>query len=118
MNMKIKLFIRDTVFAATFAFVAAGALFSSCQKDESKTPQPPAPPEGMRIVDTVHFADKGATVYNFVYTSIDPYGAPVQLSAAIVLSDSVVQNRHSRGWMLYNHVSVFRADECPSPQPV
>lgn len=112
--MKIKSFISTTVFAATFAFVATVALFSSCQKDESKTPQIPAPPEGMRIVDTVHFADKGATVYNFVYTSTDPYGAPVQLSAAIVLSDSVVQNRHSRGWMLYNHVSVFRADECPS----
>ena len=113
--MKTKSFVRTSVFATTFAFVAAVALFSSCQKDENtSTPQPPAPPQGMSFTDTVHYADKGATAYNFVYTSTDPYGQPVQLSAAIVLADSVVQNRHSRGFMLYNHISVFRSDECPS----
>ena len=85
--MKTKSFVRTAVFATTFAFVAV-ALFSSCQKDEeTSTPQPPAPPQGMYIADTVHYADKGATAYNFVYTSTDPYGEPVQLSAAIVLAD-------------------------------
>ena len=113
--MKTKSFVRTSVFAATIVFVVAVALFSSCQKDENtSTSQPPAPPEGMSFTDTVHYADKGATAYNFVYTSTDPYGQPVQLSAAIVLADSVVQNRHSRGFMLYNHISVFRSDECPS----
>ena len=113
--MKTKSFVRTSVFAVTCVFVAAVALFSSCQKDdETTTPKPPAPPQGMYIADTVHYADKGATAYNFVYTSTDPYGEPVQLSAAIVLADSVVEKRRSRGFMLYNHISVFRADECPT----
>ena len=56
--MKTKSFVRATIFAATFVFVAAVALFSSCQKDdETTTPKPPAPPQGMYIADTVHYAD-------------------------------------------------------------
>ena len=95
--------------------VATGCLFFSCSKDdENPTPTRPTPPEGMYISDTVHYADNGVTAYNIVYTSTNPYGEPAMLSAAIVLGDDIVESRHSRGFMLYNHQSVFRADECPT----
>ncbi|MBO4599315.1 MAG: hypothetical protein J5641_01110 [Bacteroidales bacterium] len=99
----------------TMAAVAAAfclALFS-CQK-ENITDMPEVPPEGMYIADTVHYADEGITAYNIVYKSADPYGQPVMLSAAVVLADDIVESKHARGYLLYNHVTIFRADECPT----
>ncbi|MBR5029141.1 MAG: hypothetical protein IKX51_07975 [Bacteroidales bacterium] len=107
--------VRVMRFVAVAAVIVTSFVHFSCTKDdESPTPAPPTPPQGMYIADTVHYADNGVTAYNIVYTSTDPYGQPAMLSAAIVLGDDIVQSRRSRGFMLYNHQSVFRADECPT----
>ena len=99
--------IAVAVFAVVLCALAA------CQR-EVITETPEVPPEGMYISDTVHYDSEGITAYNIVYQSVDPYGEPAMLSAAIVLSDDIVQSKEARGFMLYNHVTIFRADECPT----
>ena len=89
-------------------------MLAACGKEPEPEVVPDTPPEGMYIADTVHYDSQGVTAYNIVYTSVDPYGHPVMLSAAILLDDEVVQSKHSRGYFLYNHFSIFRADECPT----
>ena len=93
-------------------------LMAACQNEEPEPVVPPddpiTPPEGVTIVDTVHYADIGVTAYNFTYPSVDPYGMPAVLSAAIVVGDDIVQSKHARGLLLYNHFTIFRADECPT----
>ena len=98
---------------AAVVVVAFCCFFLSCER-EVVTDIPETPPEGMYIADTVHYADEGITAYNIVYTSVDPYGQPAMLSAAILLADDIVQGKQARGLLLYNHVTIFRADECPT----
>ena len=108
---------NNNPFPYFFRMAAAAVVFCctflSCQK-ENEPVTPDVPPEGMYISDTVHYANEGITAYNIVYQSADPYGQPVMLSAAIVLSDELVQSKQARGFLLYNHFSIFRADECPT----
>lgn len=87
---------------------------SACHKEDTVPNAPNTPPEGVIVIDTVHYDDMGVTAYNFTYPSTDPYGNPVVLSAAIVVGDDIVQSKHARGLLLYNHFSIFRADECPT----
>ena len=101
-------FLCLTAVSVTFC-----CTFLSCQKEKEPV-TPDVPPEGMYITDTVHYANEGITAYNIVYQSVDPYGQPEKLSAAIVLSDDIVQSKQARGYLLYNHVSIFRADQCPT----
>jgi len=54
------------------------------------------------------------TVYNFVYPSIDPYGQTVMLSASITMGDSVTRQQPALGMILYNHFTVYQADQCPT----
>ena len=51
---------------------------------------------------------------NFVYPSQDPYGKPVMLSGTITMSRDLTPETKAQGFILYNHYTVFRADECPS----
>lgn len=51
---------------------------------------------------------------NFVYPSKDPWGKPVMLSGTITMSRSMTSATKARGFILYNHYTVCRADECPS----
>lgn len=51
---------------------------------------------------------------NFVYPSRDPYGNPVMLSGTITMSRGLTPETKAQGFILYNHYTVFRADECPS----
>lgn len=71
-------------------------------------------PMAPRITSTVRYAESKMTAYNFEYPSTDPYGNPVMLSGAITIGDEVKPRQRARGLMLYNHFTVFRADECPS----
>lgn len=89
--------------------------FNACSKDEE--PEAPAtdlPLTEAYITDSAHVAAHGMKVYNFVYPSTDPYGEPIMLSGTITLSDTIGRHTPARGLLLYNHFTVYRADQCPS----
>lgn len=89
--------------------------FNACSKDEE--PEAPAtdlPLTEAYITDSSHVAAHGMKVYNFVYPSTDPYGDPIMLSGTITLSDTIGRHTPARGLLLYNHFTVYRADQCPS----
>ena len=89
--------------------------FNACSKDEE--PEAPAtdlPLTEAYITDSAHVAAHGMKVYNFVYPSTDPYGDPIMLSGTITLSDTIGRHTPARGLLLYNHFTVYRADQCPS----
>ena len=52
--------------------------------------------------------------YNFVYPSVDPAGEPIMLSGTITLGDDVSRQTPAKGLILYNHFTIYRADQCPS----
>ena len=66
------------------------------------------------ITDSTYYADKSFTAYNFVYPSKDPYGNDVMLSGTITFGDEVKEKAYAKGLLLYNHYTVYRADQCPS----
>lgn len=66
------------------------------------------------ITDSVRYAGDKMTAYNFVYPSKDPYGNPVVLSATITMGDSVKNNLSTLGLALYNHFTIYLADDCPT----
>lgn len=83
---------------------------------KTNEPEEPADDDPMapHITSTVRYEAAKMTAYNFEYPSKDPYGNPVMLSGAITIGDEVKPRQRARGLMLYNHFTVFRADECPS----
>ena len=86
---------------------------SACTKEPN--PDPTDNPDGEAyITDSVRYATDHMTVYNFVYPSTDPAGNPVMLSGTISLGNSVTRHRPAKGLMLYNHFTVYRADQCPT----
>ena len=91
-------------------------MLAACHKDNPEpTPQPDPQPNGdIYITDSVRYEADHMTAYNYVYPSTDPDGQPVTLSATITLGDDVKQSRSAMGIILYNHFSIFRADQCPS----
>lgn len=66
------------------------------------------------ITDSTYYSDKSFTAYNFVYPSKDPYGNDVMLSGTITIGDEVKDSAYAKGLLLYNHYTVYRADQCPS----
>ena len=89
-------------------------LLTSCADDEQPVPvveEPALPPA--RVTDTIRYDKAKMTAYNIEYPSTDPYGQPVTLSGTITVGDEVAQH-HARGLMLYNHFTVYQADQCPS----
>ena len=98
-----------------FIFMASFLTFNACSKDDE--PEPPAtdlPLAEAYITDSTTLSPSGLKVYNFVYPSTDPYGDPIMLSGAITLSSSITRQAPARGMLLYNHFTVYRADQCPS----
>ena len=93
--------------------VALLCLFPACKKEP--VPDPPDIPANVaHITDSVRYTADHMTAYNFVYPSTDPYGNPVMLSGTITLGDSVTRHRPAKGLLLYNHFTVYRADQCPT----
>lgn len=64
--------------------------------------------------DSTYYSDQHFTAYNFVYPSKDPYGNPVMLSGTITVGNEVKDSVYAQGLLLYNHYTVYRADQCPS----
>ena len=94
----------------------ASLLLAACHKDNPEPqPQPVPEPEGaIHITDSALYAAEHLTAYNYVYPSTGPDGQPVTLSATITVGDEVKQSKSALGIILYNHFSIFRADQCPS----
>ena len=94
--------------------ICALMMMISCGKDDP-VPEPPQPqPTTAQITDTVHYATSQMTAYNFTYHSVDPWGQPTTLSGTITMSDALTTADTAEGIMLYNHFTIYRADQCPS----
>lgn len=105
----IKRFCTCMLLSAILAFVG-------CSKDDdphSRGFDPDLITEA-HITDSTYYADKSLTVYIFVYPSKDPYGNDVMLSGTITFGDEVRDSAYAKGLLLYNHYTVYRADQCPS----
>ncbi len=89
-------------------------LFAACNREEPEEPIIEQQPTTAQLTSTVHYAADKMTAYNFTYTSTDPYGEPVTLSATITMSDRLTTDDIAEGIMLYNHFTIYRADQCPS----
>lgn len=100
----------------TCILIAILLTFVGCTKEEStfSTVFEPDLTNKAHITDSTYYADKHFTAYNFVYPSKDPYGNDVMLSGTITFSDDVKGNAYAKGLLLYNHYTVYRADQCPS----
>lgn len=98
------------------AFLLAVLCFqTSCKKEDQPDPEPtPLPMSKAYVTDSLRVETDKMTVYNFVYPSVDPYGNPVMLSGSITLGDSVTRHKPALGMILYNHFTVYRADQCPT----
>ena len=88
---------------------------TSCQREDPE----PQPESGIamgeaRIVDSVYYEADHMMVYSYVYPSTDPYGQPVMLSATITMGDGVGRQTVAPALLLYNHFTVYRADQCPT----
>lgn len=91
-------------------------LIVSCAKDDERPlpDSPDIPMQAAYIADSTYNAASQMTVYNIVYPSTDPYGNPVMLSGTITFGNNVKQSRHAKGMLLYNHFTIYRADQCPT----
>ena len=110
----------NSTFYKSFRYSAAALLcsfvllFTSCSREEPEEPTIEQQPTTAQLTSTVHYAADKMTAYNFTYTSTDPYGEPVTLSATITMSDKLTTDDIAEGIMLYNHFTVYRDDQCPS----
>ena len=92
-------------------------VLTSCSSDDEPSAEQPEEvvelPEA-RVYETVRYDEDKTTAYNFEYPSTDPFGKPVMLSGTITVGDEVNASSPARGLLLYNHFTVYRADQCPS----
>ncbi|MBQ3949563.1 MAG: hypothetical protein II661_03725 [Bacteroidales bacterium] len=107
-------FYKSFRYSAAALLCSFVLLFTSCSREEPEEPTIEQQPTTAQLTNTVHYAADKMTAYNFTYTSTDPYGEPVTLSATITMSDKLTTNDIAEGIMLYNHFTVYRADQCPS----
>ncbi len=99
--------------------VSSATMITSCTVEDNPSSEPVVEPESQvpaaRITETIRKEEAKATVYNFEYPSVDPYGNPVTLSGSIIVGDEVeADGKQASGMVLYNHFTVFQKDECPS----
>jgi len=113
--MKKKLIL----WLAAMMAVSSATMITSCTVEDNPSSEPVVEPESQvpaaRITETIRKEEAKATVYNFEYPSVDPYGNPVTLSGSIVVGDEVeTDGKQASGMVLYNHFTVFQKDQCPS----
>lgn len=89
-------------------------LFTSCSADDVPTTAEETVAQEPQVTSKEYVAESKMTVINFEYPSTDPYGKPATLSGTITIGDEVNASTPARGLLLYNHFTVFRADQCPS----
>lgn len=107
--------MRIKLLFIPIAFLLIGSVMVSCAKDEDPVaPATDMPLDEAYITDSTFYGSKHLKVYYFVYPSVDPYGEPIMLSGAITLGDEVSREAPANGLVLYNHPTIYRADQCPS----
>lgn len=93
---------------------------TACSSDSGENGETPVEPEKPkpvlvpRVTETVRYDSDKMTAYNFEYPSTDPFGNEVMLSGAITVGDEVTKDTPARGLVIYNHFTVYRADQVPS----
>lgn len=107
------------LWLAAMMAVSSATMITSCTVEDNPSSEPVVEPESQvpaaRITETIRKEEAKATVYNFEYPSVDPYGNPVTLSGSIVVGDEVeTDGKQASGMVLYNHFTVFQKDQCPS----
>ena len=70
------------------------------------------PDLGLKVYNTVDVS--GATAYQYLYLTKDYKGAPVWMSAELMLSKEQISSKHISWMALYNHYTISRSDECPT----
>jgi len=113
--MKKKLIL----WLAAMMAVSSATMITSCCNEDNPSSEPVVVPEpqvpAARITETIRKEEAKATVYNFEYPSVDPYGKAVTLSGSIIVGDEVeTAGKQAAGMVLYNHFTVFHKDECPT----
>lgn len=103
-------------FSCIFTWVAVliALLTVSCTKNEPVDNGNEQQPTTAQITSTETFNDSHMKAYHFTYTSTDPWGDPVTLSGTITMSDQLNPGDSAEGLLLYNHFTIYRADQCPS----
>ena len=109
----IKKFILARYTIAALLFSVA-LLFVSCTKDDPIENETEQHSTTAQITSTVHYGESQMTAYNFTYQSTDPWGQPITLSGTITMSDKITTADSAEGIMLYNHFTIYRANQCPS----
>jgi len=87
---------------------------TSCTPEDDLRPNAEEAIVPAHINDSVYHEEAKMMAYNFVYPSKDPFGKDVMLSATITLNDEVTRQSPARGLILYNHFTVYQADQCPT----
>lgn len=99
---------------STFIFLFTVLIATVSCTRENDINSPDVPTSDIYITDSVRYESDKMTAYNFVYPSTDPYGNPVKQSATITIGDDVTRQSPARGLILYNHYTIYRADQCPT----
>ncbi|MGX8713639.1 MAG: lipase family protein [bacterium] len=86
---------------------------AGCSKDSDDNPGTSDLPMSSAYISDSTIANN-MTVYNIVYPSTDPYGKPVMLSGTISFGEAVKETKQAKGLLLYNHFTIYCADQCPS----
>jgi len=107
------------LWLAAMMAVSSAAMITSCTTEDNPSSDPVVESESQvpaaRITETIRKDEAKATVYNFEYPSVDPYGNSVTLSGSIVVGDEVESaGKQAAGMVLYNHFTVFQKDQCPT----
>ena len=97
---------------AAILIICGSMTFTSCSNDDTPIEEPIA--NKARVISTVHNDDAKMTVYTILYPSTDPFGNATTLSGTITVGDEVTKDVPAKGLLLYNHFTIFRADQCPS----
>lgn len=112
--------MRRSLFFFALSFLCLSVI-CSCSKEDVQLPDPQQgevsgdlPMGDAYILDSTYLTANHLKVYNFVYPSVDPYGEPIMLSGSITMGDDVSRNNPANGLLLYNHFTIYRADQCPS----
>ena len=105
--------MRKKYFFHIAALLIVGMMVSCAKDEDGQQPTEMTVGEAY-ITDTVRYESDHMTAYNFVYPSKDPYGEAVMLSGTITIGDNVKAARYAKAMLLYNHFTVYRADQCPS----
>lgn len=114
--MKKQLFFFASVFVVLSVMVSCSkdeVLEQNQSQDQEVVPHD-LPMSAAYVMDSGYMASSHLKVYNFAYPSVDPYGQPIMLSGSITMGDDVSRGTQANGLLLYNHFTIYRADQCPT----